>query len=85
MPDPVAGGQRVRRMRLSALMGKAKPLNDRIHRASWLAARARVDLDLFAFLTHQTNLDRFEDVLGERWTLFEFIRTAHEHAFWRGS
>ncbi len=42
---------------------------------------ARVDLDLFAFLTHQTNLDRFEDAVGERWTLFEFIRTAHEHAF----
>lgn len=62
-------------------MSKAKPLDDRIRRASWLAARARVNLDLFAFLMWQTNLDKFEDALAERWNLFEFIRTANEHEF----
>ncbi len=60
---------------------KAKPLDDRIFRASWLAARARVNLDLFAFLMWQTNLDNFEDVLADRWNFFEFIRTANEHEF----
>ncbi len=60
---------------------KGKPLDDRIRRASWLAARARVNLDLFAFLMWQTNLDRFEDVLTERSDLFEFICTANEHEF----
>lgn len=62
-------------------MSKAKPLDDRIRRASWLAARARVNLDLFAFLMWQSNLDKFEDALIERWNLFEFIRTANEHEF----
>ncbi len=62
-------------------MNKAKPLDDRIRRASWLAARARVNLDLFAFLMWQANLDKFEDVLAKRWNLFEFIRTANEHEF----
>ena len=62
-------------------MSKAKSLDDRIHRASWLAARARVNLDLFAFLMWQSNLDKFEDVLTERWSLFEVIRTANEHEF----
>lgn len=62
-------------------MSKAKPLNDRIRRASWLAVRARVNLDLFAFLMWQANLDKFEDALAERWDLFDFIRTANEHEF----
>lgn len=62
-------------------MSKAKPLDDRIHRASVLAARARVNLDLFAFLTWQTNLDRFENVLIERWNFFEFVRTSNEHEY----
>jgi len=62
-------------------MAKAKPLDDRIQRASWLAARARVNLDLFAFLMWQTNLDKFEDALSGRWNLFEFIRTANEHEY----
>lgn len=66
---------------MSAPMSKAKPLDDRIHRVSWLAARARVNLDLFVFLKCQTNLDKFGDVLDERSSLFDFIRTANEHEF----
>ena len=68
-------------MQLFVPVSKTKPLDDRIRRASWLAARARVDLDLFAFLMCQTNLDKFEDALAKRWNLFEVIRTAHEHEF----
>lgn len=68
-------------MYLPSPMSKAKPLDDRIGRASWLAARARVNLDLFAFLMWQTNLDKFETALSKRWNLFEFIRTANEHEF----
>lgn len=64
-----------------AAMSKAKLLDDRIRRASWLAARARVNLDLFAFLMWETNLDKFEAALTERWSLFEVIRTANEHEF----
>jgi hypothetical protein len=66
---------------MTAPMSKAKPLDDRIRRASVLAARARVNLDLFAFLMWQTNLDRFENVLVERWNFFEFVRTANEHQY----
>ncbi len=62
-------------------MTKGKSLDDRVRRASWLATRARVNFDLFAFLMWQTNLDRFEDVLAERWSLFEIVRTANEHEF----
>jgi hypothetical protein len=62
-------------------MTKAKSFDDRVRRASWLATRTRVNLDLFAFLMWQTNLDRFEDVLAERWSLFEIMRTANEHEF----
>jgi hypothetical protein len=62
-------------------MSKAKSLDDRLLRASWLAARARVNLDLFAFLMWQTNLDKFEDALADRWNLFEFLRTANEHEY----
>ena len=58
-------------------MVEKPPLRDRIHRASLLAARARVDLDLFAVLTPPDDVD----VLEEQWSLFGFIRTAHEHAF----
>jgi hypothetical protein len=42
---------------------------------------ARANLDLFAFLIHQTNLDKFADVLADRWNFVEFTRTAHEHQF----
>lgn len=68
-------------MQLSAPMSRVKPFDDRVRRASWLAARARVSLDLFAFLMWQTNLDEFEDVLSARCDLFEFIRIANEHDF----
>jgi hypothetical protein len=60
---------------------KAKSLDARILRASWLAARARVNLDIFAFLMWQTNLEKFEDVLLDRWDFFQFVRTANEHEF----
>jgi len=29
----------------------------------------------------QTNLDKFEDALADRWNLFEFIRSANEHEY----
>lgn len=62
-------------------MTKTKPFDERIRRASCLAVRARVNLDLFAFLKWQKNLDKYEDVLLPRWNLFDFIRTANEHEF----
>ena len=62
-------------------MTKIKSLDERIRRSALLAVRARVNLDLFAFLMWQSNLDRFEDALAERWNLFEFIRSANEHEF----
>ncbi|MBA3896008.1 MAG: hypothetical protein H0X36_02475 [Sphingomonadaceae bacterium] len=40
-----------------------------------------MNLDLFAFLMWQANLDKFEVALAERRNLFEFIRTASEHEF----
>ena len=62
-------------------MSSAKPLDERILRASLLSVRARAYLNLFAFLMWQDNLDKFEDVLAERWDLFLFIRTAAEHEY----
>ena len=62
-------------------MSEFRRFDDRVRRASWLTARARVNLDLFAFLMWQANLDRFEDVLAVRWNFFEFVRTANEHEF----
>ena len=46
-----------------------------------MAVRARVNLDIFAFLMWQSNLDKFENALAERWEFFEFVRTANEHEF----
>ena len=62
-------------------MSNPKSLDDRILRASVLAARARVYLDLFASLMWQDNLNKFEDVLEVRWDLFLFFRTAVEHEY----
>jgi hypothetical protein len=62
-------------------MMKRKSLDERLLRAADLAVRARVPLDLFDFLTRQSNIDAYEDVLIPHWDFFRFDRTAQEASF----
>lgn len=65
----------------SSQRSKVKSFDERVRRASDLAVRARMNLDLFAFLIQKFSFDKFGAVLDERFHLFDFIGTASEHAF----
>lgn len=60
---------------------EARPLDQRILRASGWAVRARVNLDLFAFLMLEENREKYGDGLDARYELFEFLIAANEHQF----